>query len=255
MIFAGGLSAADVSTDTLFALSRSGAVTTLAPLPSAIHDAAAAPVGARLLVFGGGVSEGSDHILQIEPGPPRQVGTLPRALSDLVAAPIGGVAYVTGGWDGTATNRSIYAVTGAAHVRTVGALPLGVRYPAAGALGGRLIIAGGEMTSGSPTDRVWSFDPRSGRVSQLPRLPTPTDHAAGVVLAGRFYVVGGLRRGALTRSIVSWAPGETHWRGSGALPVAISDASAIPFGGGIAVAGGRAATGRVATITVLEPRS
>jgi len=74
------------------------------------------------------------------------------------------------------------------------------------------------------------------------------------VLAGRFYVVGGLRRGTLTRAIISWAPGESRWRPSGALPVAVSDASAIPYGRGIAVAGGRAPTGRVATITVLTPR-
>ncbi len=254
MIFAGGLSAADVSTDTVFALSGTGAAVTLPSLPSPIHDAAAAAVGTRLLVFGGGVSEGSDHILQVQPGAPRRVGTLPQALSDLVAAPIAGVAYVAGGWNGSDTNRTIYAVTGAAHVRSAGTLPIGVRYPVAGALGGRLIVAGGELTSGAPTDHAWSFDPASGTVSQLPRLPAPTDHAAGVVLAGRFYVLGGLRRGVLSRAIISLAPGEAHWRRSGALPVALADASAVPFDGGIALAGGRTAAGRVSTITVLTRR-
>jgi hypothetical protein len=253
-IVAGGLSGADVSTDTVFELGPDDAVTTLHPLPSAVHDAAAATLGNRLLVFGGGVSEGSDHIVQVLPGPSRQVGTLPQALSDVVAAQIGGVAYVAGGWNGTETNRAIYAVTSQAHVRQAGTLPLGVRYPAAGALGGRLIVAGGEMTSGAPTADTWSFDPLTRAVMRLPRLPVPTDHAAATAFGGRFYVIGGLRRGTLTRTIVSWAPGETRWRQAGRLPVALADASAVPFGTGVALIGGRAASGRVPTITLLLAR-
>lgn len=253
-IVAGGLSGADVSTDTVFELSPGDIVTSLHRLPSAIHDAAAATLGNRLLVFGGGVAEGSDHIVQVLPGPSRQVGTLPQALSDLVAAQIGGVAYVAGGWNGTETNRTIYAVTSRAHVRRAGTLPLGVRYPAAGALGGRLILAGGEMTSGAPTGDAWSFDPVTGTVTRLPRLPAPTDHAAATTFGGRFYVIGGLRRGTLTQTIVSWAPGEARWRRAGRLAVALADASAVPFGTGVALIGGRAASGRVRTITLFEAR-
>ncbi len=254
VIVAGGLSGADVSTDTVFELQPSGRVASLTPLPSAIHDAAAATLGNRVLAFGGGVSEGSDHIVQVLPGRPRRVGTLPQALSDLVAAEIGGTAYVAGGWNGTATNRTIYAVTATARVHRAGALPLGVRYPAAAALDGRLVVAGGETTSGAPTTEAWSFDPRTGAVARLPRLPVPTDHAAGVTLNGRFYSIGGLHGGTLTPAIVSWAPGEPRWRRAGVLPVALSDASAVPYGGGVAVLGGRAANGRVATITLLTAR-
>ena len=254
VIVAGGLSDADVSTDTVFELRPGGRVASLTPLPGAIHDAASATLGNRVLAFGGGVAEGSDHIVQVLPGRPRRVGTLPQALSDLVAAEIGGTAYVTGGWNGTATNRTIYAVTAAARVRRAGALPLGVRYPAAAALDGRLVVAGGETTSGAPTTEAWSFDPRTGAIARLPRLPVPTDHAAGVTLNGRFYSIGGLRRGTLTPAIVSWAPGERRWRRDGVLPVALSDASAVAYGGGVAVLGGRAATGRVATITLLTAR-
>jgi len=253
-IVAGGLSDADSATDTVFVLHPDGRVGVLSPLPGAIHDAAAATLGTRVLTFGGGASEGSDHIVQVLPGPPHRVGTLPQALSDLVAAEVGGTAYVAGGWNGTATNRTIYAVTSAGRVRRAGTLPLGVRYPAAAALGGRLILAGGETTSGAPTGAAWSFDPQTGAVARLPRLPEPTDHAAGVTLNGRFYSVGGLRRGTLTAAIVSWAPGERRWRRAGTLPVALSDASAVPFGSGVAVLGGRSASGRVPTITLLRAR-
>ena len=252
VIVAGGLSDADVSTDTVFVVHPDGRIGSLPRLPGAIHDAAAATLGTRVLTFGGGVSEGSDHIVQLLPGSPHRVGTLPQALSDLVAAEIGGTAYVAGGWNGTATNRTIYAVTNAGRVHRAGTLPLGVRYPAAAALGGRLIIAGGETTSGAPTRDAWSFDPRTGTAARLPPLPEPTDHAAGVTLNGRFYSIGGLRRGTLTAAIVSWAPGDRRWRRAGTLPVALSDASAVPFGNGIALLGGRAASGRVPTITLLR---
>jgi hypothetical protein len=254
VIVAGGLSDADVSTDTVFELRPDGRVGSLARLPGAIHDAAAATLGTRVLNFGGGVSEGSDHIVQVLPGSPHRVGTLPQPLSDLVAAAIGGTAYVAGGWNGTATNRTIYAVTSTGRVHRAGALPLGVRYPAAGALDGRLILAGGEMTSGSPTRDAFSFDPRTGAIARLPRLPEPTDHAAGVTWNGRFYSIGGLRRGNLTAAIVSWAPGERRWRTAGTLPVALSDASAVPFGRGVAVLGGRTAGGRAPTIVLLRAR-
>ena len=94
----------------------------------------------------------------------------------------------------------------------------------------------------------------TGAITRLPRLPVPTDHAAAVTLGGRFYVIGGLRDGTLTRAIVSWAPGETRWRQAGRLPVALADASAVPFGAGVALIGGRAAGGRVRTITVFQAR-
>jgi hypothetical protein len=274
-IFAGGLSDAGVSTATVVHVDRHGAAQTVTPLPSPIHDAAAAPLGKRLLVFGGGVSEGSDRIVQLLPGRPHLVATLPQALSDLVAAEIGNVDYVTGGWNGVSTNRAIYAVRPAGaqaaagagsragagpgagtegnrlQVRQVGTLPVGVRYPAATELAGKLLIAGGEQTSGDPTARTWSFDPATCQVARLPSLPAPIDHAAGVAFDARFYVIGGLRRGTLSRAILSWAPGERRWRSGGRLPDSLADASAVSLGGVVAVLGGRHQGGRVRSITLM----
>ncbi len=77
------------------------------------------------------------------PGPARVIGRIPQALSDLDAVAIGNVAYVIGGWNGTATNRSIYAVSlraaaGTAapgarvQVREAARLPLGRPLPGRG---------------------------------------------------------------------------------------------------------------------------
>lgn len=271
IVFSGGLSAAGTSTDTVFSLPadrHSARAADAGPgrLPGPAHDAAAAQLGPALLMFGGGRSEGSDRIVWVLPGPARVIGRIPQPLSDLDAVAIGNIAYVIGGWNGAATNRSIYAVSlraaaGTAapgarvQVREAARLPLGVRYPAAGALGGHVIVAGGEMTSGSPTADAWSFDPASGAVTRLPSLPAPTDHAPGAVLNGRFYLLGGLRRGAFSSTILSWAPGERRWRTAGRLPGALSDAAAVSLPSEIAVLGGRGSGGTVADVTRLTAKA
>jgi hypothetical protein len=135
----------------------------------------------------------------------------------------------------------------------VGSLALGVRYPAAATDGaGHIIVAGGETDSGTPTDTAWSFDTRTGTLTRLPPLPAPTDHAPGAWLDGRFYLLGGLRRGAFTSTILSWAPGEPHWRVAGHLSVAVADAAAASTGSTIAVLGGRDASGASAQVSLLS---
>jgi Kelch motif len=253
IVVIGGLSDAGESTGTVFHVPAHGHAAAGAPLPSPVHDAAAADVGGRLLLFGGGRFEGSDRIVSVLPGSPRDVAALPQPLSDLDAVTIGDVAYVVGGWNGSATNRDIYEAGLSGRVRVVGSFPIGVRYPAAAALGGRVVLAGGELSTGSQTMRAWSFDPASRRVAPIPDLPVATDHAAAAAIDGRVYVIGGLRGGAFTRAILTWAPGESRWRAGGRLPVALADAAAIPFDGGIAVVGGRDSTGRVSNVTLMAP--
>jgi hypothetical protein len=244
----------------VFTLRRGRPGATAGPLPGPVHDAAEAQLGTQLFLFGGGQSEGSDRIVRVLPAPASVAGRIPQALSDLDAVVVDNVAYVIGGWNGTETNRAIYAAkpTGSSaglQVHTVAQLPLGVRYPAAAPLGGHVIVAGGETTSGTPTTAAWSFDPATGRVTPLPSLPAPTDHAPGAAINGRFYVLGGLRRGSFTDAILSWAPGERRWRTAGRLPSAISDATAVSLPHTIAVLGGRGASGAVATVTWLAARA
>jgi len=253
IVVSGGLSAGGASSSTVFLVGPSGARQALSLLPSPVHAAAAAAIGGRLLLFGGGEVEGTDQIVEVLPGPSRSIAALPQPLSDLVAVPISGVAYVLGGWNGTTPNRAVYAVHGDGTSERVGGLPVGVRYPAAGALGGALIVAGGETAAGEPTADVWAFDPSAGTVMRLPDLPVATDHTSGAVVGGRFCVLGGLRAGVFTDRILCWTPGESHWLSAGRLPVPLADAAAVSFDGGIAVIGGRGSNGPVSTITVLSP--
>lgn len=252
IVVSGGLSPAGTSTDTVYRLPTGGTSSSAAVLPGPVHDAAATAVAGRLLLFGGGRFEGSNRIVSVLPGPPRTIGTLPQALSDLDAVTIGPLAYVLGGWNGVTTNAQIYAVTPSGRASRVGRLRLGVRYPAAAALGNRLIVAGGETTSGAPTRQAWSFDPTTSRIARLPDLPVATDHAAAATLAGRVYVLGRLRDGAFTDAIVSWSPGERSWHRAGHLPSAQADFGAVSFDGGIVTIGGRDSGGKLAAVRLLR---
>jgi DNA-binding beta-propeller fold protein YncE len=238
----GGLDAADASLDTIIDVAPRQHATQVGTLPSARHDAAAASLGGKVFFFGGGnAGTTSDAVLDIRRGnATKQVANLPVGASDVEATAVGGVAYVFGGYTGAAPLRSIVAYRPGQPPRTVATLPLPLRYAAVARVGSSVLIAGG--TSGSTaTDAVLRFDPATGRVRRIGRLPTPVTHAAGVALGGRFYVVGG--RGddpsSQRRSILSVDPGTGRVRHAGRLPVALSDLGAASYPDHAIVLGGR----------------
>lgn len=255
LVVIGGLAAAGASTSTVFTINPAGHAQTTEPLPGPVHDAAATVVEQKLLLFGGGQFEGSDRIIQVAPGQPRQIGTLPQPLSDVEAVTLGDRAYVIGGWNGSATNPDVYSVDPHGHVRTAGRLPRGLRYAAVGTLAGRILVAGGELASGAPSPAAYAFAPSTGRTTELPSLPAATDHAAGLASNGTFYVIAGVRDGSLTDRIIAWRPGQSRWRTAGRLPHALADATATEFDGAIALAGGRTTSGKTATVSLLSARS
>lgn len=252
LIVSGGLSAAQSSTSTVWSVQSDGSVRTLPPLPSPIHDAAATALGSSVLVFGGGETEGSTRVVRARPGPPALVGQLPQALSDLDAVTIGDRAFVVGGWNGSVPNPAVYDATVDGQVAAAGHLPLGLRYPAAAAVNGKVVVAGGEGPGGSSTTTVFSWDPGTGQTTRPPRLPTPVSHAAGAALGGRFFLVGGVRGDQPSDLILSWAPGESRFEVAGHLPRGLADVAAVPFEGGIAVVGGRSAAGPVDGVWLLR---
>ena len=78
-------------------------------------------------------------------------------------------------------------------------------------------------------------------------LPSPTTHAAGATLNGRFYVIGG-RGGILgtqRATILAVDPVTGRAVRAGKLPVALSDLSAGSLAGHVVAVGGRDPSGRV----------
>jgi hypothetical protein len=192
---AGGLDASGASVAGVFALDPvTGTLSGLGSVPHPFHDAAATVMGDRLVIFGGGAGQSSDAVqafpLGGSAGSGQLIGHLPKPLSDLGAATIGDTVYVVGGFDGISPQREVYATTDGVRFRTVGTLPVGLRYAAVAPAGDRLVIAGGESANGPVAD-VSSFDPATGRVSSIGLLPAPVGHASAFSLAGEVVVAGG----------------------------------------------------------------
>jgi YVTN family beta-propeller protein len=253
----GGLTAADQSTDEILVASARGA-RVVGHLPSARHDTAATAIGRFAYVFGGGTASAQlDEIVRVDPtsGSSAVIAHLPAASSDSTAAAIGGTAYIVGGYTGSRWLDTIVAWRPGSSAHVVAHLPATLRYAAVTAAGGKLVIAGGSLENGSASDSVLTFDPGTRRVVQVGRLASPTTHAAAAALSNVAYVIGG--RGATlgtptTRvEAIDVRTGRT--RPFGVLRVARSDLGAVTTDNHILLAGGKAATGTVSTLSELRP--
>jgi N-acetylneuraminic acid mutarotase len=103
VLIVGGTSGEVASSEVYRLDTQSGALTTIAHLPSPLTHAAAVAVGQSMLVLGGRVSPSSGQtrsILAITPaGSVRTVGMLPTGLSDMAAALLGSRVILAGGRD------------------------------------------------------------------------------------------------------------------------------------------------------------
>ena len=255
-VLLGGLDSSDSSTAAVTVLDRQRAVAG-GRLPEAQHDAQGALIDGRAYVFGGGQVSSYSHILSYDPatGAVSDAGSLPTATSDAAVAAIAGTAYVVGGYDGQRALDTIVAWRPGEPARVAARLPYGLRYAAAAASGGRLVIAGGSRGEAATT-AIMSFDPATGRVAPLGRLPAPLTHAAAAALGPYVYVFGGrgAASGTQTAAIVAIDSRTGRSRRVGSLPQALSDAAAIAVGETVWLAGGRDGSGEaVASVFQLGP--
>ncbi len=252
-VLVGGLTAADVSTPAILAV-HGAHDAQIATLPTALHDAAAARLGGRVYLFGGGDGVRQlDAIVRVAPGPPTTVGSLPAPSSDQAAAAIGSTAYVVGGYTGSQWLDTIVAWRPGRPARVVGHLPQAVRYAAVAAVAGRIVIAGGSSPAGDASSAVYAFDPRTRRVTRVGSLPSPTTHAAAAALGSLVYVIGG-RGSALDtpkNAIEAVDPVRRRVIHAGTLSTPLSDLAAVSLGSRILLAGGRGPQGTVATLSEL----
>jgi YVTN family beta-propeller protein len=257
----GGLTAADTSTDQVLVVSGSGDAAR-GRLPQALHDAAAVRLGGAAYLFGGGNGTAQlDSILRIDPATGRStvVGRLPAPSSDQSAAALGRMAYVVGGYDGTHWLDTIVAWRPGGPARVVAHLPTPLRYAAVSASDGRIVIAGGSTPDGSASDAVLAFDPKTGSLRRIGRLPAPTTHAAAASLGDLSYVIGG--RGAApdtptARILAVDVDARRHVRSAGTLGTPLSDLAATTVANArIVLAGGRGPGGTVSSLSELVPHA
>ncbi len=108
---------------------------------------------------------------------------LPFALKDAAAVSLGhGRAVLLGGLNAADTSTAAVSVLDARGTQSGGLLP-GAQHDAQGTLlaGRAYVFGGGQFSSYS---HILSYDPASGRVTQVASLPTPTSDAAVAAIAG-----------------------------------------------------------------------
>jgi len=256
-VLLGGLTDADVSSDSIVTATRAGS-RLVGRIPTALHDSAAVTLGRDTYLFGGGTGVGQlDTILMVDPrtGAAQVAGRLPAPSSDQAGAAVGGTAYIVGGYTGSRWLDTIVAWRPGHAAHVVAHLPHTLRYAAVTAAAGRLVIAGGSLENGTASRVVYAYTPTMRRVTQVATLPSETTHAAAAAIGDTAFVIGG--RGAAAdsplSSIVAIDLAARKARLVGSLDAPLSDLAAVSTGKTILLAGGRGATGTVASLTELVP--
>ena len=238
---AGGLDAAGVTVDGVFALDPvSGRLRLLGHLPLAVHDAAGAFIRGKLFIFAGGNGSGTDTVQEFDPatGHGAVVAHLPVALSDLASATVGATTYLIGGYDGIRPRREIYATTDGKQFRIAAQLPLGLRYPAVAVADGKIVIAGGLSAKGLSA-AAFVYDPDSGRIARIGQLPTAVAHSAAFALGGTVYIAGGRNASDVPiGAVTSIDPTTRAIKSEPKLPGALADAGVASVAGGALLIGG-----------------
>jgi outer membrane protein assembly factor BamB len=203
LIVVGGLAADGASASGIYAMrTATGTTRQIGALRTPLHDAAGAVSRGRILVFGGGapVTVAAVQAFAL-PAPARAsqvataAGSLPAPRSDAVAVALGATTYVLGGYDGTRPDASVLATTDGRTFKTVGALPLPVRYPAVATLGGQIFIFGGQAITGpragQPVNAIQAVDPARHSVAVIGHLPEALAGAVAVTVDRQIFVAGG----------------------------------------------------------------
>jgi hypothetical protein len=245
-----GSSLADVSTIDL----RTGVIAVAGRLANVVHDAAAAPIGSRTVVFGGGSpstvagiqSITSPTIAPIGNSTGSVTGTLPQPRSDLAVATVssknGGhvitTDYIVGGYDGTRYLPNVLATVDGSRFFSAGTLPVPVRYPAVVALDGKIYAFGGETASSgsttTATDDIQMIDPHTREATIVGHMPQSVYGAAAFVIHGTIYVAGGQVPQGSTQTEIEAYDKRTHQMlSAGLLPqaVAFSGYATVDSGG------------------------
>jgi hypothetical protein len=246
----GGLDSASASVSGVFQLNTSsGKLAEAGALSGPLHDAAAARLGSRVLVFGGGTATSTDSVQALAaPGgavaagaTAQQVGRLPTVRSDLSAVAVGGRAYVLGGYDGSKPIDSVLGTADGRSFTQVASLPAPARYLAVAALGDRIYAFGGQTASGAESDAIQEVNPAARSARLIGHLPRALSHASAAVLGGRIYLLGGDIGGSPSDAIWRFDPATGTVVAAGRLPLAVSGAGAATIGSTAYLIGGTGA--------------
>ncbi len=199
-------------------------------LPLPVHDLAAAPLGSRILVMGGGQVASSPQIFAYVPKTARiaRYSQFPTPLSDLAAAVLGKDIYVFGGFTGSVFSSAIYRISPSG-VQRVGSLPLGLRYTGAAALDGSVYLFGGLGVQGYQS-AIYRFTPGKD-VQEIGHLPVAAALPIVAPADGGIVVLGGESGVNQDLSAVYFFTPQGGLRTIGSLPRPLGYGALVPLGG------------------------
>jgi N-acetylneuraminic acid mutarotase len=257
-LLAGGLTPSGASSNRVLHLDpASGQIAALGTVPDAFHDAAAATIAGRLLIFGGGAATSTDTVQSFGEGGSsvgRVVGHLPAPRSDLSAVTIGDRVYILGGYTGVTQLSDVLETTNGKSFATVARLPVTVRYAAVAAIGSTIWVFGGEHDNRAVRD-IQRINTVTGSARIVGRLPSPRTEASAMVLAGRVLIAGGRDAAGQALATVD----ELNRAGSAVhavarLRVPVADTAVVVAGDTAYLIGGEAAA-PMATVQTVTVRS
>jgi N-acetylneuraminic acid mutarotase len=225
-------------------------------LPLARGEVAAAAVRGEIAIAGGFLADGGSSrrvdLYSTRTRTWRRVADLPVAVNHALAAAGLGHLYVAGGYGSSGRLRSAW-VLDRGRWRALPRLPYGLAAGGAAFLGGKLYLVGG--VAGAPdrsvlVRRALVLDSaRPDRWRFVP-APSPREHLAVTVAAGRIYALGGRTAGYDTNLalVESWRPGERAWRAETSLPEPRGGTGAAAVGSKIISIGGEAPAGTLARV-------
>jgi hypothetical protein len=256
ILLAGGLTASNVSATGVYRFDPTGpTITSTGKLHTGVHDTAAALVGARLVVFGGGTATGETATIQAAGSGSSYgvIGHLPSARSDHGAVGLEnqGRVAVVGGFDGTSPSLDVLTTADGATFTTLARLPEPVRYAAVVADGTTLYVIGGEW-NGQYSDAVQTVDLSTGASRVASHLPEPIGHAAVFTINGAIYLAGGRGPNGYTDRIDRLDPTTGTLVSVGHLPSPASDGPVAVVGDTAYIFGGEH-NGTLDTIIAVRP--
>ena len=229
---------------------------TLGALPSAVQDAAVAPLGGKRVALLGGLdaAQSSTTAINVLSGASVSAsGSLPRAQHDAQAAALDGAVYVFGGGEVSSFNHILRYDPATGTVGEAGVLPSAASDVAVAAIGNTAYVVGG-YDGVHPLDTILAWRPGSSPQT-VAHLPFGVRYAAVAAVGGRLIIAGGTTEGGVSDQIFSFDPASGSLTRIGRLPVGLTHASAAQNGGRVYLVGGREqiSGGQSAAILAIDP--
>jgi N-acetylneuraminic acid mutarotase len=206
---------------------------TLAPMPEARQELAAAALDGRVYAVGGLVGRANAADVY-DPASNRwtTIANLPAGTDHAWAVSHAGRLYVGGG-----TSNRVFSYDPIAGTWSEVASSVFVHggTPAAAVIGGRIYVAGG-AGGGMVGNEVEAYDPSANRWTTLASMSCARNHTAGGVLNGRLHVAGG--RPGNQSCHEAYDPTTNAWTPRAPLPTGRSGIAGAVAGGCFYVFGG-----------------